>query len=333
MLLFYHYIRYRSGSKSCINQFTCLVHVSAMNILRYHFKEVEHCVMCGHPNNKNKVLGQRLNKSQGFGPKGKHGITTSVVQCTNCQLIYSNPQPIPFDIQDHYGVPPEEYWNEAYFTWTPDYFSHEITIAKKLLKPQGQLTALDVGAGLGKSMISLERAGFDVWGLEPSVPFRDKAIEKMGINPDRLKIGMIEELDYQKNFFDFITFGAVLEHLYNPAESIERAMQWLKPGGVIQIEVPSADYFMPKIYNFYYRLIGTNYVTNLSPMHEPFHLYEFSLKSIKELSKKLPFEVAHHEYFVGVIYHLPGFLHPILKRYMDKSKTGMQLSIWLRKHN
>lgn len=287
--------------------------------------------MCGHSNSENKILGQRLNKSQGFGPKGKHGITTSVMQCVACQLIYSNPQPIPFDIQDHYGVPPEEYWNEAYFTWTQAYFAQEIAIAKKQLEPKEHLKALDIGAGLGNSMISLEKAGFDVWGLEPSVPFREKAIEKMGINPERLQAGMLEELEYLAEIFDFITFGAVLEHLYDSAASIARAMQWLKSGGLIQIEVPSAAYFMPKIYNLYYKLIGTNYVTNLSPMHEPFHLYEFGLASFRALSKKLSFEIAHHEYFVGVIYHLPKVLHPFLRRYMERSDTGMQLSIWLRK--
>ena len=60
----------------------------------------------------------------------------------------------------------------------------------------------------------------------------------MGINSERLNLGMAEEVEYPNDFFDFITFGAVLEHLYNPAESIERALQWLKPGGVMQIEVP-----------------------------------------------------------------------------------------------
>lgn len=302
-----------------------------MKKLRYYFEEVGQCVMCGHSTNKNKVLGQRLNKSQGVKPRDKFGISTSVIQCVNCHLIYSNPQPIPFDIQDHYGIPPEEYWKEGYFTWNPSYFSHEISVAKKLLNSKENLTALDIGAGLGKAMISLEKAGFDVYGLEPSIPFRNKAIEKMGISADRLKLGMIEELEYPNEFFDFITFGAVLEHLYNPADCIERALQWIKPGGVIQIEVPSSDHLISKLLNFYYRLIGTNYVTNLSPMHDPFHLYEFGLNSFKELSKRMPFDIAFHEYFVCNIYHVPGFLHTPLRWYMQRSNKGMQLSIWLRK--
>ena len=40
------------------------------------------------------------------------------------------------------------------------------------------MTALDIGAGLGKAMLSLENSGFDTFGLEPSIPFHEKAISK-----------------------------------------------------------------------------------------------------------------------------------------------------------
>jgi SAM-dependent methyltransferase len=287
--------------------------------------------MCEQPTAKNKILGQRLNKSQGITPKNKWGITTTVIRCSNCQLIYSNPKPIPFDVQDHYGVPPEDYWKESYFTPNPAYFAHELAIAKRLLPEQARPTALDIGAGLGKCMQALEHAGFEAYGLEPSVPFRQMAIQKMGIDARRLKLGMLEELDYPANQFNFITFGAVLEHLYQPAECIERALAWLKPNGLIQIEVPSSNHLVSKILNLYYRLNGTTYVTNLSPMHEPFHLYEFGLKSFEELAKRLPFEIAFYEYKVCTIYHLPKPLHPPLRWYMEKTNMGLQLAVWLRK--
>ncbi|MCJ8163784.1 class I SAM-dependent methyltransferase [Pontibacter sp. E15-1] len=302
-----------------------------MERLKYFFDEIENCNFCGRPTSENKILGQRLNKSQGFAPKSKWGITTTVVRCTNCSLIYSNPQPVPFDIQSHYGIPPESYWREAYFKVNPNYFSRQIETAKKLIAFQKGMKALDIGAGIGKCMISLERAGFDTYGLEPSVSFRNKALDVMGISPDRLKTGMIEDSDYPEGAFHFITFGAVLEHLYNPAQCIEKALRWLSPDGIIQIEVPSSDWLVSKILNLYYRLKGTTYVTNLSPMHEPFHLYEFGLISFKELSRKLDFQIAHHEYDVSIVYHLPKPLHPLLKWYMGKTNQGMQLTVWLKK--
>jgi SAM-dependent methyltransferase len=299
--------------------------------LNYKFEEVLHCEMCGDDTKSHKVLGQRLNKSQGLKPKSRTGISVTVKQCKKCDLIYASPMPIPHSIQDHYGIPPEEYWKPSYFEWESGYFAREISTLKKLSRFENGAKALDIGAGIGKAMISLSKAGFDVYGFEPSEPFHERAISKMGISRERLKLGMIEEVDYENEFFDFITFGAVLEHLYHPAQSIEKAMQWLKPGGIIQIEVPSSKHLIPKLVNLYYRLIGTNYVTNISPMHEPFHLYEYGLKSFQELAKKLNYDIILHQYYVCRIYHVPKVFHPVLRNYMERTGTGMQLAVWLKK--
>jgi SAM-dependent methyltransferase len=299
--------------------------------LHYYFENVGKCDMCGNEIAGHKVLGQRLNQSQGMQPKKKTGIAVSIMKCRNCSLIYSQPQPIPFDIQDHYGTPPEEYWKESYFKPQPNYFSGQIEDAKKLLGFQNGMAALDIGAGLGKCLISLENAGFQAYGFEPSKPFYERAISKMGIKKENLKLGMMEEMEYAENSFDFITFGAVLEHLYSPAKSIEKAMKWLKPNGIIHIEVPSSRHLIGKIFNFYYRLRGTNYVTNLSPMHVPFHLYEFHLDSFTALGEKLGFKVEQHRIDVCDIFQIPKIFHPFLRKYMEWTKTGMQLTVYLRK--
>lgn len=298
---------------------------------RYLFREVTHCEMCGDATNHHKILGQRLNTSQGYRPKNKTGISVSVKKCTNCNLIYSFPQPIPFDIQDHYGIPPEEYWVEDYFKPNPDYFINEMDILKRLTQIKPGMKSLDVGAGLGKSMTVLSNAGFDAYGFEPSVTFYEKAISKMNISPEKLKYGTIEEMEYEENSFDFITLGVVLEHVYSPSSSLEKAYKWLKPGGIIHIEVPSSNHLVAKIFNLYYRLMGTNYVTSISPMHSPFHLYEFGYKSFAELSKKVPYKIIFHEYYVCDIYHIPRIFHLPLQKIMKWTNTGMNLAIWLQK--
>lgn len=302
-----------------------------MGKITYIFEEINACNMCGRKTHLNKVLGQRLNKSQGFRPKLESGITTTVIKCKACDLIYSNPLPIPINIQDHYGVPPEDYWQESYFSFEETYFSSQIATAKKLLETENNLKSLDIGAGLGKCMIALEKAGFDSYGIEPSVEFRDKAISKMGINSKKIKLGMLEELDYPPNHFDFITFGAVLEHLYDPSSAIAKVMKWLKSDGILHIEVPSSDYLVPKLINLYYKFIGTNYVNNISPMHVPFHLYEFSYRTFEENAKRNSYKIVFHNYYVCDIYHIPQFLHPLLKSYMKKTNSGMQMEIWLKK--
>ena len=291
----------------------------ASSALRYKFVPVDRCDMCGCKDFK--LLGMRLNRSQGLHPRRVGGIAVSVQRCRDCGLIFADPQPIPEDLTDHYGMPPEDYWNELY--WPPDFFLQEVETAKRLLSFRPEMTALDVGAGLGNAMRVLTQSGFDTWGLEPSKPFHDRAIRE--IDPARLKLAAIEEAEFPANSFDFITFGAVLEHLYSPALALARAMHWLKPGGIIEAEVPSSDHLIPKLINAYFRLRGTNYVTHISPMHPPYHLYEFSLESFRN------FNVAEYGYEVSSIYNIPKLLHPPLRWWMKRTNSGMQLSVYLRK--
>lgn len=298
--------------------------------MRYTFNTITLCNMC-HDNVKgHRILGRRLNKSQGTKPSKKIGITTTICKCTNCGLIYSNPQPIPFDIQDHYGVPPEDYWKDEYFNPNPSYFKGEIIRLKQLLDFQTGLKSLDIGAGLGKQMIALAEAGFDTYGFEPSKSFYERAISKMGIPKEKLKMQMIENAEYKDDFFDFISFGVVLEHIYDPSSALKKALKWLKPNGIIHIEVPSSKWLVNRMINTFYKLKLLDYVGNLSPMHEPYHLYEFDLNSFKKNSKILNYEIAFYEYYVCQTF-LPKALDYFIKPYMRKSNTGMQLCIWLRK--
>lgn len=300
------------------------------NQKRYFFNHISYCNMCGSDTEKHKILGKRLNSSQGRNPERKIGITTTIVKCSSCGLIYSNPQPVPINIQDHYGVPPESYWNEDYFVISEHYFKNEIERLKTLLEVKVGMKSLDIGAGLGKQMIALSNAGFETYGFEPSKQFYDRAISKMGIDSHKLKLGMIEDMDYPENYFDFISFGAVLEHLYDPSTSILKALKWVKPNGIIHIEVPSSNWLIGKLINFFYRLMQKDYVGNLSPMHEPFHLHEFDIKSFKEHALKNGYELVYHEYYVCETY-MPKILDFFLKPYMKWTNTGMQLCVWLKK--
>jgi uncharacterized Zn finger protein len=135
------------------------------SIKKYTFNHVATCNMCGASTEGHKILGKRLDKSQGLRPQKKLGITVTVCKCSNCGLIYSNPQPIPNNIQDHYGVPVESYWKEEYFKIDENYFKGEIAILKSLIDTPKGFRVLDIGAGIGKCMIALQNAGFETHGV------------------------------------------------------------------------------------------------------------------------------------------------------------------------
>lgn len=288
--------------------------------MRYEFRPATSCNMCGgHDFN---FLGMRLSGSQGPNPRKAEGVGVPVKRCETCGLIFSDPQPIPEKLSDHYGIPPADYWGQD-LNWTPGYFSQEIAAAKELINFVPGMKALDIGAGTGLAMKSLTAAGFDTWGIEPSEPFRRRAIET-GTASDRMHLETIDEANFASQRFDFITFGAVLEHLVNPHSSLEKALGWLNPGGIIHVEVPSSDWLIAKLVNAFFRVRGTNYVTHISPMHAPFHLYEFTLRSFRD------FKVVSHSYEVCEIPHVPDLLKPSLRWWMNHTKTGMQLTVYLR---
>ena len=252
------------------------------------------------------------------------------MKCKKCGLVYSNPQPIPLDINDHYGVDPGQYWNEDYFVVPENHYQDELSVLRKLTGNKKPLRVLDVGAGIGKVMKSLEKEGHDVYGIEASPTFHKAAVEKMGIPTEKIHCVMLEDAEFPDGHFDFINISAVLEHLYDPDACMKKLIRWLKPGGFINIEVPSSNWLMSKIFNLIYKIQGLRFVSNLSPMHNPYHLYEFSPVSFALNGAINNYTISHLHHFVCKTF-APKLLDKPLRRIMRLTKTGMQLMVWVRK--
>jgi SAM-dependent methyltransferase len=157
-------------------------------------------------------------------------------------------------------------------------------------------------------------------------------MELLGADDRRFQLAAMEDAEFEAGGFDFVTFGAVLEHLYDPDAALAKAMRWLRPGGVAHAEIPNSRHLVGRLINAYYRLLGTGFVTNISPMHVPFHLYEFSIASFHRNGARNRYSVADHWIDVGSIDNIPSVLHPLLRAIMSRSDTGMQLSVFLRKN-
>lgn len=298
----------------------------------YEFHEIARCRMCSAPANEFRTLGMRRNRPHGLLPRRLTGVAVSIQRCRRCRLVFPNPLPIPQSIQQHYDLPAETYWSESYSENTDTFFETELLTYRSLFRPSGDggAKALDIGAGIGRGMRALERHGFDVYGLEPSASFAQKAREKFGFSEDRFQLKAVEDASYPDDSFDFITFGAVLEHLYDPGAALARAVRWLRKDGLIHVEVPSSSWLVGRLANLYYRLTGTDYVAHVSPMHRPYHLYEFSTESFRLHGTEHGYEIAAHKIHVCETY-LPPVVDPLLKLAMRVSNTGLQLVIWLRK--
>ena len=285
--------------------------------------------MCGSLPVRWRIRGRRLDRSQGWRPWRVAGAATTVLQCRECGLIFAHPMPVPESLGDHYETDAESYFGIERAGAQEGAFQSEIQRARELLPRVDRLRALDVGAGTGRAMAALRDAGFDTWGIEPSVSFREVALQNYGLDPDRIQQVSVAEATFPEAAFDFITFGAVLEHLPDPGRTIERALSWLRPGGIIHAEVPSSQWLVGRLLNMYFWMTGSGLVTNLSPMHPPYHLFEFSAESFKRHGERTGYALAQYQVLTGdpLVRGLGGSL---LRRVMQASGTGMQLVVWLR---
>ena len=301
------------------------------NRLEYRFDEVNQCEMCHAPSKDFIAMGVRQNRSQGFRPRRGTGIAVTVQRCKQCGLIFSNPMPVPERIEMHYPDNPEQYWDSAYLDEPMEQvFAGELATYRRLRPNVSEPVALDVGAGIGRSMAMLERNGFRVTGVEPAPGFARRAIELHGFRPEQIVVATAEEAEFGENTFDFITFGASLEHLFHPGLVLRKAARWLKPNGLIHAEVPSSRWLVGRMINTFYRLSATSFVTNLSPMHTPFHLYEFSVEAFRRHAALHRLEVESHRIEVCET-QLPRIFDPLLKPLMRVTNTGLQLVVWLKR--
>jgi len=104
------------------------------------------------------------------------------------------------------------------------------------------INVLDVGYGCGATLLQIKNQykNANLYGIE----LNEKAGSIASLFANVL-IGNIEEmeLNYPDEFFDYIIFGDVLEHLYNPWEVVRRMRKYLKPDGKIIVSIPNVMHF------------------------------------------------------------------------------------------
>ena len=303
----------------------------------YIFRPVNECNMCHAGARDQKKMGRRLNKSVGMNPRKVIGIATTVMKCRNCGLIYSNPQPVPYDLGMHYDMPVTEYYTTDFLEMEEKslYYKGQldfVSIFRQHHRSDTRPTVLDIGAGIGHSLLPFKKAGFDIYGLEPSTPFYKKSEQFLGEDFRNMQNVAFEDARYTDGQFDFIYSFNVLEHVYDPNQMITQALKWMKPGGLLGLIMPSSAWLTSKIINSYFWLTGSEMITNISPMHYPFHLYEFGKKSFYENARINNYKVLKAN-VVTTSTHLPKILDPILLPIMRATETGLRLEVVLQKQS
>jgi SAM-dependent methyltransferase len=301
-------------------------------VFMFKFFSHDKCQMCSSDlRYASRVIGFRMGCSQGLRPLRNRSLLTNVCECNICGLVYVDPMPIPLYLQDHYSSESGKDYH-GFGDWHEGWFAPQIASFKKLISREVVgAKALDVGCGSSHVVRSLLNSGFDAYGLEPSDVFFGEIITASPELKNRIVKSTIEDYIGKEASFDFITFGAVLEHLPYPGKALEHASKLLAGGGLIHIEVPNARWLVSDVIDFFYWISGLRLTTRTSPLHSPYHLYEFTEKSFTGLAERCGLEIVKCKSFVSNVPHFPAPIRLLLRWAMNWSGRYMQLEVWLRK--
>jgi SAM-dependent methyltransferase len=169
---------------------------------------------------------------------------------------------------------------------------------------------LDIGPGRGEVLKVAREEGWKAVGLEPSPMFADYAASYSGAE---IRREPLEQSNFAAGSFDVVMLGAVLEHLYNPDQTISEISRVLRPGGALFVDVPNETGLYFFMGNTYQRLRGRDWVVNLAPTFPPFHVFGFSARPLRALLAKHGFKptrwrVYHGRSFVPASGGLVGLL-------------------------
>ena len=91
---------------------------------------------------------------------------------------------------------------------------------------------LDVGCGMGALAEAIQNKGYIVWGIDLNKEAAQTAAKRIAkvINADLTDITSIKT-EIGDQYFDYIIFSDILEHIHDPLSILKEYLAFLKDGG------------------------------------------------------------------------------------------------------
>lgn len=102
--------------------------------------------------------------------------------------------------------------------------------------PKGRL--LDVGSGSGRLLAVMQRAGWQVAGVEPDPRAAAVARERYGVT---VHVGHLEQARFREHSFDAVVLSHVIEHVEDPVALLAACRRLLRPGGRLALSTPNIE--------------------------------------------------------------------------------------------
>ncbi|MBA2607851.1 MAG: class I SAM-dependent methyltransferase [Actinobacteria bacterium] len=156
------------------------------------------------------------------------------------QMAHDLPQhPDPAKLTHYYGQQTSGLLTSAYWhSLLPDrYALHSVSGLQCLNQFGVGPDVFEFGHGIGSTAILLARHGFDVTAGDISEPARAFAAQRFAKRKLPVKLLDLERESPAAESFDAVVSFDVLEHLPNPVEQIAEMRTWLRPGGLLVLNI------------------------------------------------------------------------------------------------
>lgn len=196
------------------------------------------------------------------------------LRCRNCGLVHLFPRPSREALKENYNyyLPASPREIEDWAEMMQPVISKSADLVDARAGLHGK-RLLDIGCGYGFFLSEMKARGWEVEGIEISPPGREYARSSLGLN---IHSNPLEGLGLPEDAFDVITLFYVIEHLINPRDILTEVRRILRPDGLLLLRWPHTTPIV--------RLLGP-LAKRLDLYHTPYHLFDFSLGTIKTLLK------------------------------------------------
>ena len=242
----------------------------------------------------------------------------AIVRCAGCGLVFAAEPPSAAELRALYAEP-SYFAGERYYL---DYVAHERNhrrLARRVLREMarhapGRGRLLDVGAAAGFLLDEARRDGWQAAGVELSPSMSRHARDSLGLE---VVSGALQDAGFAPASFDAVSFIDSIEHVAEPRATVARALELLKPGGIMSVLTPNVASALA-------RLMGPGW-PHYTP---PEHLLYFSRSTLCQLLGSAGLRVESVS-ALGHYFSLAELGNKLLSRRFGRADSLRRLSIYL----
>jgi len=230
----------------------------------------------------------------------------NIVRCRNCGFIYVNPIPDRYDLYKYYSSGIKINWrkengHKLIENFQPEKVKTDFDQMRPSKGPRGRIWVrkqrlvrwnrylpqegrfLDVGCAEGYLVMAAKKIGkWSCFGIDIQMNRLRYAHSYDPILP--LCIGADDQLCFKDETFDIITMTHLLEHTFDPLNTLMELSRILRRKGVLVVTVPNVAHPLARLRGEQWRRINP-----------PVHLWYFSPQTLTKLMEKTGLKVIHKE--------------------------------------